>query len=117
MKPSEFGPEINDPIKPEFASVKQRNNSIIGEVLHIDGFGNIITNINQKDITPSKNIQLKLPSISVNLVFGKTYAQTKLQEPIALMGSHGFMEIALNQGSAAENFHVKAGDRIEVTLA
>ena len=37
-------------------------------------------------------------------------------EPIALIGSHGFLEIALNQASAAEKFHAKAGDKIEVTL-
>ena len=48
VQPSEFGPEIKDLTKPEFASVKRANSSLIGEVMHIDGFGNIITNINEK---------------------------------------------------------------------
>ena len=52
VPPKEFGPEIKDLTKPEFASVKQTNGSLIGEVIHIDGFGNIITNITEKDIGP-----------------------------------------------------------------
>ena len=115
VKPSEFGPEITDAVIPEFASVKRRNGSLIGEVLHVDGFGNIITNISQKEIAQAKAVNVKLHNISLNIAFGKTYAQAKPQEPIALIGSHGFLEIALNQGSAAEKFHVTAGDKIEVT--
>lgn len=117
VKPSEFGPVINAAVSPEFASVKRRNGSLIGEVLYIDGFGNLITNISQKEMTKAKTVNVNLQNISLNLTFGKTYAQAKPQEPIALIGSHGFLEIALNQGSAAEKFHVKAGDKIEVTPA
>ncbi len=115
MKPSEFGPEIHDAVTPEFASVKRRNGSLIGEVLHVDGFGNIITNISQKEIAQAKKVNLKLQNLSLNLTFSKTYAQAKPQQPMALIGSHGFLEIALNQGSAAEKFHAKAGDKIELT--
>jgi S-adenosylmethionine hydrolase len=115
LKPSEFGPEINDATTPEFASVKRRNGSLIGEVLHVDGFGNLITNINQNEMAQAKTVNVKLQNLSLNLTFGKTYAHAKPQQPIALIGSHGFLEIALNQDSAAEKFHAKAGDKIEVT--
>jgi S-adenosylmethionine hydrolase len=118
VQPIEFGPEINDPIKPEFAKVKRGNGSLIGEVMHIDGFGNIITNINEKMVQNyAKKVNVELPNISLILTFGKAYAQAKPKEPIVLIGSHGFMEIALNQGSAAEKFHAKAGDKIAVTAA
>jgi len=118
VQPIEFGPEINDPIKPEFAKVKRGNVSLIGEVMHIDGFGNIITNINEKMVQNyAKKVNVELPSISLILTFGKAYAQAKPKEPIVLIGSHGFMEIALNQGSAAEKFHAKAGDKIVLTVA
>jgi hypothetical protein len=119
VRPSEFGPEINDPINPEFAIIKRTNSSLIGEIMHIDGFGNIITNLNEKDIPQkyAKIVNVELPDISLKLNFGKTYAQAKFKEPIALIGSHGFLEIGLNQGNAAEKFHVKAGDNIVVTAA
>jgi S-adenosyl-L-methionine hydrolase (adenosine-forming) len=117
VKPSEFGPEIKDFATPEFASVKRRNSSLIGEVLYVDGFGNIITNISEKDLSQNQLVNVKLSNISLNIAYGKTYAQTQSRQPLVLIGSHGFLEIALNQADAAERFHVKAGDKIEVTPA
>jgi S-adenosylmethionine hydrolase len=117
VRPREFGPEITDPTIPELTKIKYLNGSLIGEVLHVDSFGSIITNINEKDLpqNSAEKVNVDLPGFSIKLSFGKTYAETKLKEPIALIGSHGFLEIALNQGSAAEKFHVKAGDKITVT--
>jgi hypothetical protein len=119
VQPRKFGPEIKNLAKPEFLSVKQTSGSLIGEVMHIDGFGNIITNINEKDMIKNhaEKVNVDLPNISLKLTFGKTYAETKPKESIALIGSHGFLEIALNQGNAAEKFHAKAGDKIVVTAA
>jgi len=113
MKPFEYGPEIKDPVKPEFAQIVRKNNSIIGEVIHIDSFGNIITNISEKDIQSlNKIITVELLQFSLRLNFANNYAQGKIKEPIALVGSHGFVEIALNRGNAAESFLVKVGDKI-----
>jgi S-adenosylmethionine hydrolase len=116
IKPSEFGPEIKKATLPKFASVKRRNGFLIGEVWHIDNFGNIITNISQKDLPKNRVVNIKLPGVLLNISFGKTYAQAKPSEPLALIGSHGFLEIALNQGNAAEKFKAKAGEKIEVSL-
>jgi S-adenosyl-L-methionine hydrolase (adenosine-forming) len=115
LKPSEFGPEISNLITPDFTFVKQRNGSLIGEVLHVDSFGNIITNINQKEIVQAKSVQVKLQKISLNLAICKTYSSAKSQKAIALIGSHGFLEITINLANAARKFNVKAGDLVEVT--
>jgi hypothetical protein len=119
VQPAEFGPEVKDPVIPRFAQVKHGNGSLTGEVLDIDGFGNIITNIREKDIVckEGKTVNVELTSASLKLAFGKAYAQAKRKEPILLIGSHDFLEIALNQASAAEKFHVKAGEKIKVTVA
>ena len=115
IKPSEFGPEITEVVTPKFPSVERRNSSLIGEVWHIDDFGNIITNICQNDLPQNRLVNVKLPGVLQNLSFGKTYAQAKHHEPLVLIGSHGFLEIAINQGKASEKFHAKAGDKIEVS--
>jgi S-adenosyl-L-methionine hydrolase (adenosine-forming) len=117
VKPVEFGPEITDPVKPIFASVTKRNGALTGEVLFVDDFGNLITNIGRKDLTGCKAVNVKLPNKTATIAFGKTYAQAKPKEPIALIGSHGFLEIALNQGSAAKKFGLKAGDKVEVAVS
>ena len=116
VTPAEFGAEIKDPVKPDFAQTKRRKGALIGEVLHIDGFGNIITNIAEKDIVQNqtKAINIELAGVSLKLNFCKTYAEVETNEPLALIGSHGFMEIAFNQGNAAEKFHMKSGDNVAV---
>lgn len=116
-EPLKFGEEITDPITPNFTVIERKKNLLIGEILHVDGFGNIITNITPKGLSQAKTLKVNLHHISLQLEFAKTYAQTKPQESLALIGSHGFLEIALNQASFAEKYSVRAGDRIEVTLA
>lgn len=119
VSPAEFGTKIKDPVNPEFGAVKHVNGAVIGEVQHIDGFGNIITNINEKDIGQSKvkTVNVQLPQLSLKLKFGKIYAEAKPKDTIALVGSNGFLEIAINQGNAAEKFDVKTGDKVAVTPA
>lgn len=115
----EFGPEISDVIKPSFAKVTRNKDTYVGEVLHVDGFGNIITNIHAKDIDHIKEgaLQAELPNVKLHLKLAKTYAEAKPQEPVALIGSNNYLEVALNQGSAAAKFHANAGDKISLSPA
>jgi hypothetical protein len=119
VNPEDFGPEIDDPVTPKFAKVKISEGSLTGEILDVDGFGNLITNINKKDAAgmEGKTLNIELACATLKIPFGKTYASAKPREPILLIGSHGFLELALNQASAAEKFHEKAGDKIKVSVA
>ena len=117
---SDFGPEIRDAVKPEFAKVTRSKGMLIGEVLHVDGFGNVITNVNEQDITQLHAedwIIAKLPNCNLRLRFGKTYAEAKPKEALALIGSHGYVEFAVNQGNAAETFQTKAGDKVKLSTS
>jgi S-adenosylmethionine hydrolase len=117
--PENFGPEIKDPVMPEFSVVNREDGSLVGEILHIDDFGNIITNINGKEIgeNSAKTLKVEMPHATVKMPFGVAYGQAKPQEPIALVGSHGFVEIGLNLGNAAEKFHAETGDKVAITVA
>jgi S-adenosylmethionine hydrolase len=120
VKPEEFGPKIRKAVQPEFAKVTQRNGVLVGEVLHVDGFGNIITNINEKEVAQSRVkdvVNVELPRCKLKLKLCEAYGETNPQEPLALIGSHGFLEIAINQGNAAKKFKAKPGDKIELSLS
>ena len=113
--PEEFGPEIHDIVMPKFAKTIKRKGMLIGEVMHVDGFGNIITNFGKKEVEMMKirhTVNTKLKSDWLKLKFCKTYAEVKPQEPLALIGSHNFLEISINQGNAADNFKIKSGDKV-----
>ena len=45
---------------------------------------------------------MEFTEVSLKLKFGKAYAEAERKEPIVLVGSYGFVEIAINQGNAAE---------------
>lgn len=74
-------------------------------VMYIDYFGNVITNL---ETLPNCPVSLK----GIPLKRVKTYANADLIEPLITKGSHGFGEIAINQGSAAERFSLMPKDRI-----
>ncbi len=113
----EFGPEITDFVEPEFTMVTRDKDQLSGVVLNVDDFGNIITNIHSRDIATFREttVQVQLNSQVQQMKFSSTYADAKPKEPIALIGSHNYLEIALNQGDAAARFSVKAGDKITLT--
>jgi S-adenosylmethionine hydrolase len=119
VKTAEFGPEIREVAKAEFAKVTRINGVLVGEVLHVDGFGNIITNINQREVAQNRvkgEVNLELAGNKLKLKFCRAYGETKPQEPLTLIGSHGFLEISINQGNAAKKFKTKTGDKIKLLL-
>jgi S-adenosylmethionine hydrolase len=117
IKAARFGPRIDEPVRPEFVQVKRENGNIICRVLHVDSFGNIITNLRKADI-PSENLNITIQDVSsLKLKLKKTYGETKPKDTMALVGSHGFLEIAVNRGNAAEKFNAKMGTEIAVTPA
>jgi S-adenosylmethionine hydrolase len=119
-KPEEFGPEIRDVEKPAFAKVVEKDGVLVGEVLYVDGFGNVITNINAETLTRlgvRDWLSVTLSGCKLRLRFCKAYGETPPQEPLALIGSHSYLEISVNQGSAAERFGSKTGDKVVVEVA
>jgi S-adenosylmethionine hydrolase len=113
----EFGPPQTEFVKPTFSIIEKTNDSLVGEILHVDNFGNIITNISYRDLNTPIGIflQVKFPRRNLKLNLVKSYGEAKVKEPLALINSHNYLEIALNQGNAAANFEAKEGDRIVVS--
>lgn len=115
VEPKFFGPEISNLINPEFTKTVKKNDGIIGEVLHIDNFGNIITNIKMQELFEIEKVKVRISNQQFELVLARTYGQVKTQHPLALIGSHNFLEIAVNQGNAAKKYNIKIDDEVEVT--
>jgi S-adenosylmethionine hydrolase len=89
-----------------------KKNQIIGCIQYIDRFGNLITNITAQNLQFRQQVIIKQQSIP----WGNTYSDGKDRELIALIGSHGYLEIAVNCGNAKEKLQVIVGETVVVRL-
>jgi S-adenosylmethionine hydrolase len=83
---------------------------LVGHVLHIDHFGNIITDIQGEDLSPEKSL-LEVGERQIKCL-GRMYAEAN--GLTALIGSSGYLEIALKNGSAARLLAINIGGRVRV---
>jgi S-adenosylmethionine hydrolase len=111
----EFGKSITSLVRlPIPQSRREEDGSLVGQVSHIDSFGNLTTNI-KSDRLPSggQTVIVEIANQRINQL-SRTYAKGK--GLLALIGSSDYLEIALTGGSAAGFLHAKIGDEVKVKL-
>jgi len=86
------------------------NGNLIGHILHIDHFGNLITDITGQDL-PSGKFRIEVAGHKIGSL-NQSYEPA--QELLALIGSSGRLEIALKSGSAARLLGSKVGDELRL---
>jgi S-adenosylmethionine hydrolase len=123
VRPQDCGPRIMDYVDPSYSQPKLDDATATCEILHIDRFGNVITNL--------RNTQLSALSLTqgqqVRLVFRKgrilgryvrTYSDLKTKRDVGLLaGSHGFVEIACRESEAAKRIRVRTGMTVRISGA
>ncbi|MFA4640656.1 SAM hydrolase/SAM-dependent halogenase family protein [Pyrococcus kukulkanii] len=81
-------------------------------VIYVDDFGNVILNLENYE----RPREVELLDFGLRIPYLNTYDQVEKGELLALPGSHDYLEIAVNQGSAAEVLNLKVGDKVRVRL-
>jgi len=119
VKPFNFGSVIHDYVVPRFVKPRLTKSALLGEVLHVDDFGNIVTNISRTEfektgIREGAVFGLRLKDKVVKLRFCSTYGEVLVGKSLALIGSHDFLEISTNQGNTAKKFGARVGDAVAV---
>jgi S-adenosylmethionine hydrolase len=82
-----------------------------GRVIHLDHFGNATTNIVHDAIRGQARRIVRVNGRVVGSL-RRTYSDVAPGEPLALIGSSGLLEIAVRDGSAAEQLRVRVGDEV-----
>ena len=78
---------------------------IEGEVVAVDGFGNLVTNLAAARAASGARVEIA----GLSLPLSRTYGDVAPGEPVALAGSGGTIEVARNRGSAAESLGAGIG--------
>lgn len=89
-----------------------------GMVIHIDKFGNLITNISEsllEEVIDDKNVRIYVGNTILDEI-ATTFGKVTEGEPVAYIGSSGMLEVGINKGSAEEMLGVQKGAQISLIL-
>ncbi|UCF79711.1 MAG: SAM-dependent chlorinase/fluorinase [Candidatus Eiseniibacteriota bacterium] len=121
-KLNELGTEAEEPVKLSLPEPKRIfQDEFQGEVIYVDRFGNLVTNIPAQLATPSggrprvKVLTFTQRGVSISRAC-LSYAELGRGEPGILMGSAGYLEVALFGASAAKALGVESGEPFTLTL-
>jgi len=120
VEPSRIGRTITDFVVPDYSEARIEQGAVDCEVVHIDGFGNVVTNFHSRDLSKTvmrygSMFKLKHKGKSVKLKLCRTYSEVQVGSLLGLIGSHGFLEVAVNQGSAAERLDLTQGSKLRLS--
>jgi hypothetical protein len=130
---TQFGSEIRDMTKLPLPQLTIEAQRITGEVTYIDHYGNLLTSIGilrraddefltleplGQPFTPrilAEQAQIRVHSETLYGIH-KAYYEVERGAALAQVDSHGYLEIAVNQGNAAAKFGATIGDTVEVLI-
>jgi S-adenosylmethionine hydrolase len=110
----DVGPRISNFVNLDFENFGIDGPFLVGEVIFADSFGNIITNIPQEVVFKFSAFGSQIKVNGRRISFVETYGFVGQEEPLALIGSHGFLEIAVNKGNAAHQLGLKSRDQVVI---
>jgi S-adenosyl-L-methionine hydrolase (adenosine-forming) len=117
-QPASMGEVIEDFKRFAIPKPKEADGTLKGVVLKVDGFGNLITNFRAEDLAPESlekgAIHLQVGTHPVTRIV-HVFASGNAGEPVAYIGSSGYVEIAVNKGHASKALGVGRGAAVLLT--
>jgi S-adenosylmethionine hydrolase len=118
VDPEELGPAADSLILLDWAAPTKSGGTLIGEVLWIDSFGNLISNLRRDDVTvlgEPDQLVVECNGRRIARVL-PNYASAMPGEVIALFDSRDRLEVAVAQGNAAQTLRISAGEPVAVRI-
>jgi hypothetical protein len=107
----DLGPAVSDAKRLDYTPPVYRDDAVTGRIVHIDHFGNVITDIARAKI-PFDRFALRVHYATIRDIrtdYGGGH------EPFLIIGSTGMVEISVGGANAADMLHLKRGDQVEIT--
>ena len=120
MSLEEIGRQVDDYRRMELPQPLVRDGVIEAIVMHVDRFGNLVTNLRPEllsKVLGSERLRLSFRGGEIVCGFRRAYGFVEEDEPLLTVGGSGYVELAINRGSAAERFRLKPGDRVRISAA
>ena len=111
-----FGRAVTDPVLIPWPTARRQGDGLVGEVVHADRFGNLVTSVRAADLEalgPAEALVVELEGEEVGSIVG-CFADIPAGGAGALVGGSDRLEIAVREGSAAASTGARRGSRISV---
>jgi hypothetical protein len=113
-KASDVGSEITDPVRLSVARARWDGTTLVGSVVHVDRYGNLITNIagtlaQQAGLGAGTQVDITIAARTITATFCTTYDDVDEGQWLALINAEGVVEVARNRGHAAHSVGASAG--------
>ncbi|MGB7763286.1 MAG: SAM-dependent chlorinase/fluorinase [Bryobacteraceae bacterium] len=113
-----LGKRIHDYLRPAFLKPQRTGKRTwTGQILHIDRFGNLVTNFHSGDFPDleTRNVSLTIGPQRVSVV-ARNYAECGSGELFLIVGSSGYVEVSVGQASAARAIGCETGAPAELMV-
>lgn len=117
--PEGLGREVTNFSVPAFSHPLMRKEGATVQVIYVDSFGSLITNLHASEtsalgFSSNSHLDVRFRGKRRKIPFAKTYSDVPKGTLLALVGSHNFMEIAVNQGNASRRLGLREGSELTV---
>ena len=112
---SEFGQRIDQVKVLRINQCWKENKQVCGEIVFVDCFGNLISNICKSDIGEERVGEVAINGVVIRKS-GKTYCDAEVGELIVIFSSEGVLEVSANQANASIALNAKIGTPLRVLL-
>lgn len=115
-RPSSLGPRIR-PVDLSLPEARRRGGTIDGTTVHIDRFGNVITNVPTGWVPPgAERLRIRIGAVRRSVPWATSYEQIGAGRLGALGSSFGTVELAVAEGNAARRLRTRVGAPVRVVV-
>jgi S-adenosylmethionine hydrolase len=116
IDPAAFGEPVSDVVRLDWPKALKSESDIEGEIVYIDNFGNLFTNIQERDLAAFQRESLTVSlGQTVIRALAQSYSAGKDGRCIALINSWGLLEIAAYKDSAQQRCRARIGDKVHIS--
>ena len=108
LDPKRLGEPLRELTLLNLFALEKSSDAVAGRVIHVDRFGNAVTNIPASQL-PQGDVVVEIADTKIH---GLSTTFADAEGLLALIGSHGYLEVAENLGSAAQSLDVGVGDTV-----
>lgn len=116
ISPASLGEDLKSFVKLRSPVARRDKSRIDGEIIYIDHYGNLFTNIREHDLTglPRGELTTFLGPIAIRGI-APSYGSAAVGEFVAILNSWGMLEIAANKTNAQQRSRAKVGAKVTLT--